>query len=124
MDFGAREAYLPALEQGQLDLVPEFVGTLDTFLGGTSSNDLTADAQRRQAAGRGQGLHAHDAGAGGQRQHVRRHEGHGRQVRPEEGLRSRQSAPTPLKFGGPPECPTRPLCIAGLKSTYGLKFNV
>jgi len=30
----------------------------------------------------------------------------------------------PLKFGGPPECPTRPLCIAGLKSTYGLKFNV
>ena len=30
----------------------------------------------------------------------------------------------PLKFGGPPECPTRPLCIGGLKSTYVLKFNV
>ena len=27
-------------------------------------------------------------------------------------------------FGGPPECPERPLCIVGLESVYGLKFNV
>jgi osmoprotectant transport system substrate-binding protein len=27
-----------------------------------------------------------------------------------------------LTFGGPPECPTRLLCLAGLTDTYGLKF--
>lgn len=28
-----------------------------------------------------------------------------------------------LVFGGPPECPSRPLCLAGLETTYGLEFN-
>jgi osmoprotectant transport system substrate-binding protein len=27
-----------------------------------------------------------------------------------------------LTLGGPPECPTRPFCEAGLQKTYGLKF--
>lgn len=28
-----------------------------------------------------------------------------------------------LVLGGPPECPTRPFCIPGLKETYGLEFK-
>jgi osmoprotectant transport system substrate-binding protein len=28
-----------------------------------------------------------------------------------------------LTFGGPPECPSRPLCLPGLKKTYGLEFG-
>lgn len=28
-----------------------------------------------------------------------------------------------LAFGGPPECPERPLCLAGLERTYGLDFG-
>ena len=28
----------------------------------------------------------------------------------------------PLKLAGPPECPQRPFCEAGLKKTYGMKF--
>jgi osmoprotectant transport system substrate-binding protein len=28
-----------------------------------------------------------------------------------------------LTFGGPPECPSRPLCMAGLKRVYGLQFR-
>jgi osmoprotectant transport system substrate-binding protein len=28
-----------------------------------------------------------------------------------------------LKFGGPPECFSRQLCLAGLVGTYGLKFD-
>ena len=27
-----------------------------------------------------------------------------------------------LVFGGPPECPDRPLCLPGLKKAYGLEF--
>ena len=28
-----------------------------------------------------------------------------------------------LAFGGPPECPTRPLCLVGLQRVYGVKFR-
>ena len=28
-----------------------------------------------------------------------------------------------LTFGGPPECPSRPLCLPGLRRTYGLRFE-
>ena len=28
-----------------------------------------------------------------------------------------------LNFGGPPECPTRPLCLEGLEDTYDLRFR-
>jgi osmoprotectant transport system substrate-binding protein len=28
-----------------------------------------------------------------------------------------------LRFGGPPECPTRPFCLQGLARVYGLKFE-
>ena len=28
-----------------------------------------------------------------------------------------------LTFGGPPECPTRPFCLKGLRETYGLQFE-
>jgi osmoprotectant transport system substrate-binding protein len=123
MDFGAREAYLPALENGQLDLVPEFVGTLDTFLGGTSSNDLTAtlnDAKQRAEA-KGFTLTTPAPGDSVNTFVVTK------QTADKYGLKNVSDlakVPDPLKFGGPPECPTRPLCIAGLKSTYGLKFNV
>ena len=27
-----------------------------------------------------------------------------------------------LAFGGPPECPQRPLCLKGLQDLYGLRF--
>jgi len=123
MDFGAREAYLPALEQGQLDLVPEFVGTLDTFLGGTSTNDLTAtlnDAKPRAEA-KGFTLTT-PAPADSVNTFVVTKETAGKYSL--KTVSDLAKVKDPLKFGGPPECPTRPLCIAGLKSTYGLKFNV
>jgi osmoprotectant transport system substrate-binding protein len=28
-----------------------------------------------------------------------------------------------LTLGGPPECPQRPFCLAGLKATYGIEFR-
>jgi osmoprotectant transport system substrate-binding protein len=123
MDFGAREAYLPALENGQLDLVPEFVGTLDTFLGGTPTNDLntTLNDARQRAEAKGFTLTT-PAPADSVNTFVVT-----KQTADKYGLKTVSDlakVKDPLKFGGPPECPTRPLCIAGLKSTYGLKFNV
>ncbi len=104
--------------------MPEFVGTLDTFLGGTSSNDLTQTLNDAKPRAEAKGFTLTTPAPADSVNTFVVTKRHGGQVQPEEGLRPRQGAPTPLKFGGPPECPTRPLCIAGLKSTYGLKFNV
>jgi osmoprotectant transport system substrate-binding protein len=122
MDFGAREAYLPALEQGQLDLVPEFIGTLATFLGGESSNDLTAtlnDAKQRSEA-KGFTL-TKPAPADSVNTYVVT-----KQTADKYGLKNVSDlakVSDPLKLGGPPECPQRQPCLLGLKSVYGLKFN-
>jgi len=122
MDFGAREAYEPALEAGQLNLVPEFVGTLDTFLGGTSSNDLTATLADAKAKAEAKGFTLTTPSpadsvntfvvtkATADKYHLSK-------------ISDLAGVTDPLKFGGPPECPTRPLCVGGLISTYGLKFN-
>jgi osmoprotectant transport system substrate-binding protein len=122
MDFGAREAYLPALEGGQLDLVPEFVGTLDTFLGGQSTNDLTATLNDAKPRAEAKGFTLTTPApadsvntfvvtqATANKYHLSK-------------VSDLANVTDPLKFGGPPECPTRPLCLEGLKSTYGLKFN-
>ena len=123
LDFGAREAYIPALEAGQLDLVPEFVGTLDTFLGGTATNDLTKTLNEARTAAEAKGFTlTTPAEADSVNTFVVT-----KATADKYSLKSISDlakVTTPLKFGGPPECPTRPYCIAGLKSTYGLKFNV
>jgi len=123
LDFGAREAYIPALEAGQLDLVPEFVGTLDTFLGGTSSNDLEKTLSEAKTLAEAKGFTLTKAAdADSVNTFV--------VTKPTadkyslKTLSDLSKVSDPLKFGGPPECPTRPLCIGGLKSTYGLEFNV
>lgn len=122
LDFGAREAYEPALEAGQLDLVPEFVGTLDTFLGGTSSNDLTAtlaDAKTRAEA-KGFTLTTPAPADSVNTFVVTKATADKYKLSKISDL---STVSDPLKFGGPPECPTRPLCVGGLKTMYGLKFN-
>jgi len=123
LDFGAREAYLPALEQGQIDIIPEFVGTLDTFLGGTASNNLdsTLSDAKTKAEAKGFTLTTPAPAdsvntfvvtkATADKYHLVK-------------ISDLASVTDPLKLGGPPECPQRPFCLQGLKSTYGLKFNV
>jgi osmoprotectant transport system substrate-binding protein len=123
LDFGAREAYIPALEAGQLDLVPEFVGTLDTFLGGTSSNDLTKTATEAKTLAEAKGFTlTKPAAADSVNTFVVTKKTADKYTL--KTISDLAKVSDPLKFGGPPECPTRPLCIGGLKSTYGLKFNV
>ncbi|MEY2582310.1 MAG: osmoprotectant transport system substrate-binding protein [Ilumatobacteraceae bacterium] len=121
LDFGAREAYEPALASGELSLVPEFVGTLDTFLGGTASNDLTktlAEAKTKAEA-KGYTLTTPAPADSVNTFVVTKATADKYKLVKISDL---ASVSDPLKFGGPPECPTRPLCVGGLKSTYGLKF--
>jgi osmoprotectant transport system substrate-binding protein len=121
LDFGAREAYEPALASGELDLVPEFVGTLDTFLGGTATNDLdeTLAEAKTKAEAKGYTLTEPAPADSVNTFVVTKETADKYKLSKVSDLASVTDA---LKFGGPPECPTRPLCLVGLKDTYGLKF--
>ncbi len=124
-EVGTREDVEPALEQGLLDVVPEYLGTALAFLDPGSAGALPdASAARSRLsevlAPRGVRVLAH-APAENQ---------NGVVVTPKTaqqyGLRAVSDlGPVAgnLTFGGPPECPRRPFCLLGLQNTYGLRFR-
>jgi osmoprotectant transport system substrate-binding protein len=122
LSLGPRELVEPALERGLIELLPEYAGSALGFFGDevpTSGPRATHDALT--AAARDRGLVAL-AAAPAQDQN-------GFVVTAETarlyGLQKVSDlAPyaTHLTFGGPTECPSRPLCLEGLRSVYGLSF--
>ena len=122
---GPRELVGPALARGLVEVVPEYAGTAVEFLGlgavdGSADPTDNHDALERALAGRDLVALA-PAGAEDRNTLVVTEETAARL-----GLRdvSDLAAAAPrLRFGGPPECPTRPLCLPGLEQTYGLRFR-
>ena len=122
-DLGFREVYLPALEDGDIDLVPEFVGSLLTHLGGEPTADLEASlgALTPLAAERDLIL-LEPAPAQSQ---------NGFYVRAVDAAQlgvTKVSDLDPLDetqiFVGQAECPERPLWQIGLRDGYGLECDV
>jgi osmoprotectant transport system substrate-binding protein len=124
LQFGARDAYFPALLSGELDIVPEFVGTLAFFLDPEAvvTSDLDASLEVARGLADAQGVTLLDpAPADSVNTFVVTKE-----TADEYGLSTvsdLQGVTETLTLGGPPECPERPLCLQGLVETYGLKFD-
>jgi osmoprotectant transport system substrate-binding protein len=125
LDGAPRELIEPALEQGLVDLVPEYAGTALQFLTGdptlaTADPVVTHGRLRSAYAERGV---AALAAAPAQNQNALA-------VLPETAARHGLSTVSDLgpvastmALGGPPECPTRPLCLVGYAEVYGLRFR-
>jgi osmoprotectant transport system substrate-binding protein len=124
VQLGAREVVAPALEQGKVDMVPEYLGSALNFLNdrdrvATADPALTHARLEQDFAPRGVSVLAY-APAQDRNGFVvsgdlaRRH-----------GL-EKLSDLTPmarrLSLGGPPECAQRPLCLEGLEDVYKLQF--
>ena len=119
---GTRETVFPALQEGLIDVVPEYAGSALEFLGGDPSADTAAthDALSAALAARGiealapasaqnrNGLVVSDRTASELDLHV---------------ISDLIDAAPGLTLGGPPECPDRPLCLPGLRETYGISFR-
>jgi len=124
LDVGPRELVQPALAEGLVDVVPEYLGSALTSL------EPAADvAMSDPAAVRGQLMRALA------RWHVQ-------VLRPaaaqdQNGLAVTRATASRLRLrtvsdldalaprmvlGGPPECPQRPYCLPGLRRVYGLEF--
>jgi osmoprotectant transport system substrate-binding protein len=127
----SREVYEPALEHGQLDVMPEYAATLTEFLNvkahGPNATPLaTPDITKTLAAlktiAARHGLEpltpstATDENAFA----VRKDFAEAHHLTTLSDLAGYHGK---LVLGGPPECPTRPFCELGLERTYGIHFT-
>lgn len=120
LDIGSREVVEPALEQGKVDVVPEYLGTALRFLGVERSDRDPHRALAEAFAPRG--VTVLDPAPAENKNGIVMVRATAQRL----GVRTISDlvpvAPT-LVFGGPPECPERPLCLPGLSSVYGLAFR-
>lgn len=129
---GNRETVYPALTGGELDIVPEYVGTLTEFVNkrvngddaaAVASGDLGATVSALTGLGDQVGL-AFGAASAAQDQNAFAVT---QAFADEYGVStlSELSAACDIveSLGGPVECPERPFCQPGLEGTYGLEFG-
>ena len=124
-NVASREVMEPALEQGFVDFVPEYQGTALTFLGLGREVPVAGSRETHRKLTKvldDKGIAVLDYAPAENKNEVVVTE----TTADRFGLRNisdlRAVAPE-LVFGGPPECPSRPLCLDGLENTYGLRFK-
>ena len=124
VQLGAREVVAPALEQGKVDMVPEYLGSALNFLNdrdrvATADAGLTHARLEQAFAPRGVSVlafaPAQDRNGFVVTGDLARRNGL-------EEISDLAPMAGRLAFGGPPECPQRPLCLKGLQDLYGLRF--
>jgi osmoprotectant transport system substrate-binding protein len=124
VQLGAREVVAPALEQGKVDMAPEYLGSALNFLNdrdrvATADPALTHARLEQAFAPRGVSVLAY-APAQDRNGFVvsgdlaRRHG--------LEKLSDLAPMARRLSLGGPPECAQRALCLKGLEDVYKLQF--
>ncbi len=132
-ELSSREVIAPALQEGAVDIVPEYLGTYTEFLNkqvngpeappvANSNVEQTLAAGRRLSEPLGVAL-AEPALAADQNAFAVT-----REFAEEHGLvtvsdLAALSQSQPLVLGGPPECPTRPFCQPGLEEVYGAQIE-
>lgn len=126
--IGNRETYLPALESGELTVVPEYVGTLTEFLNkrvngaeapAVASGDLQATTAALTPLGEEVGLVFGEPAAAADQNAFAVTAGFA-EANQVTTLSELASTCGGIVLGGPPECPERPFCQPGLVGTYGL----
>ena len=124
--LGTREIVEPALESGQIDLVPEYLATVEAFLAKDQSKASSDPAETQKAlqdlltpknitvldfaqAVDTNGFVVTKATAG--------------KFNNLSKMSDLQPVASQLVLGGPPECPQRPFCLPGLMRVYNLQFK-
>ena len=124
-NLGPREVVDPALVDGLVQLVPEYAGSALQFfsLGKLSATSDAAVANRALAASvAARGLVAARPAPAQDANAIVVTTATAARYRLRSIADLARVAPG-LVFGGPPECPGRAYCLAGLKRVYGLRFR-
>lgn len=124
-DLASREVVEPALEQGVVDFVPEYSGTALEFLNraaGQATSDPAATYGLLRTAFAARGVTTLDPAPAQNQNAFAVHESTAQHFGLTKVSDLRPYADD-MVFGGPPECPERRFCLAGLVSVYGLVFK-
>jgi len=124
LDLDNREISQPAMEKGEIDVKPEYLGSLLSFLDKNAKVSSDPDENERQLKTLldAKGLVLLDR--------MEANDTNALVVTKQTAEKSNLAkvsdlAPvaSELSLGGPAECPERPFCIPGFKQTYGITFK-
>ena len=130
--IGNRETYLPALQQGDLQVVPEYAATLTENLNKTVNGDsaptvATSDIEETMvelvALGEGVGLVFGEASAAQDQNAFAVTQAFAEEYGVSTLTELAETCGGGVTMGGPPECPERDFCALGLEQTYGLTIT-
>jgi osmoprotectant transport system substrate-binding protein len=130
--LGNREVYLPALEKGTIDVIPEYAGTLTETLNKAqngpeaepiASGDLDATVEGLTGLGEKVGLTFGEPSEAQDQNSFAVTTAFADEHGVETLSDLAEECGSGLVLGGPPECPERPFCQPGLEDTYGLAID-
>lgn len=122
LGIGTREATQAAIQDGQVDLLPEYIGSALTFLGGTASGDPAKTFEDLQAQLADLDLTGLDyTPAQDQNAFVVRQET--ADLYSLTTMSDLAAVATELIWGLPPECETNELCSGALSDAYGIPYD-
>lgn len=120
-----RETAQPALQKGDVDVIPEYVSSLLDFLqANTSTSDAAANVTKVQqlAAAKGVTLLTPSPATDNYAYSVGKDFADKNAIKTLSDLAA-YSKKTPVTLAGTPECVDRSYCKKGLESLYGIKFS-
>jgi osmoprotectant transport system substrate-binding protein len=127
-----RELYLPLIEKGDYDVVPEYAATLTEFLNDAAngmnaptkaSSDITQTVAALKTFTAAKGLTALDPATATDEDAFAVTSGFASKYGVTTLSQLASVCGGGISLGGPAECPTRPFCELGLEKTYGLKIT-
>ena len=125
LNLGNREIVFPALEKGDIDVVPEYIATVLRFVDKSAkgSSDPKEAAKQLQDAVKAKNLTVLDYASAQDENAFVVTKATADKYKLKKLSDAAANAQGLLVLGGPPECPQRPFCKLGLEQTYGIKFK-
>ncbi|MCZ7529197.1 MAG: ABC transporter substrate-binding protein [Acidimicrobiia bacterium] len=121
-NLGGTEIIYPALTSGEIDLYPEFQGTvLATSFDGTPTSDVEETNAALAEAAKADGVVVTEAAPAVDVNGFYMTEERAEELGVET-LSDLAEVSSDLTLGGPPECEEREPCLLGLQSVYGIEF--
>jgi len=122
-NIGAREAYLKALQDGSIDLVPEYSGSLLQYYDAKTTAQSSADvyAALSDALPKGYEVLNQSSAQDADSYNVTKEFSQKYNV---TSLSDLKNVPVPITVGANPELADRPYGIPGLKSAYGVNATL
>ena len=122
LSIGSRETYIPALQDGSIDLIPEYTGVLTQYFNKSAKATDADGVYAELKASLPDTLTVLDKSAAEDKDSVAVTKETADKLKL-TSIADLEGKSKDLVLGGPPEWKTRPTGVPGLKKVYGLEFK-